>query len=160
MTLHPDAKLIVIGQVSYSVFLITDLFCLLFFAFGDRAETVKLLVETFERLALLIDRNQGSARAKDLWEKTSIIMIDSVEKDLHIEKGIAKELKSNHVPYHSLCKAHIVEALDRSNINVLANLEHALKLREGLESMNMNPNHFFVEKNHLCCVQENAFFHL
>ena len=32
MTLHPDAKLMAIGQVSYSVFLITgDLFCALYF---------------------------------------------------------------------------------------------------------------------------------
>ena len=62
-------------------------------------------------------------------------MTDSVEKNLHIEKGIAKELKSNHVPYHFLCKAHTVEALDQSNINVLANLQHALKFSEALESM-------------------------
>ena len=108
----------------------------LFFAFEDRAQIVKLLAETYERLALLVDSNQGSATAKDLWEKTSIIMTDSVEKNLHIEKGIAKELKSNHVPYHFLCKAHTVEAPDRSNINVLANLEHALKCSEALESMN------------------------
>ena len=62
-------------------------------------------------------------------------MTDSVEKNLHIEKGIAKELKSNHVPYHFLCKAHTVEALDQSHINVLANLQHALKFSEALESM-------------------------
>ena len=35
-----------------------------------------------------------------------------------------------------LCKAHTVEALDRSNINVLAQLEHKLKFREALESIN------------------------
>ena len=84
----------------------------LFFVFEDRAQTVKLLVETYEQLTLLVDSNQGSATAKDLWEKTLTIMTDSVEKNLHIEKGIAKELKSNHVPYHFLCKAHTVEALD------------------------------------------------
>ena len=107
----------------------------LFFAFEDRAQIVKLLVETCEHLALLVDSNQESATAKNLWEKTSIIMTDSLEKNLHIEKGIAKELKSNHVPYHFLCKTHTVEALDRSNINILANLEHALKFREALKSM-------------------------
>ena len=69
-------------------------------------------------------------------------MTDSVEKNLHIEKDIAKELKSNHVPYHFLCKAHTVEELDRSNINVLANLKHALKFREALESINSGVKSF------------------
>ena len=124
----------------------------LFFAFEYRTQIVKLLVETYERLTLLVDSNQGSATAKDLWEKTLIIMTDSVEKNLHIEKGIAKELKSNHVPYHFLCKAHTVEALDRPNINVLANLEHALNFREALESMNSGVKSFLRgEKSVVLC---------
>ena len=90
MTLHPDAKLMAIGQVSYSVFLITgDFFCTFYFAFEDRAKMVKLLVETYERLALLVGSNQGSATAKDLWEKTSIIMTDSVEKN-HLKKALQR----------------------------------------------------------------------
>ena len=127
----------------------------LFYAFEDRAQIVKLLVETYEHLALLVDSNQRSATAKDLWEKTSIIMTDSVEKNLHIEKGIAKELKSNHVPYHFLCKAHTVEALDRSNITVLANLEHVLKFREALESMNSGVKSFLCEEKAvaLCAIK-------
>ena len=81
MTLHPDAKLMVTGQISYSVFLITgDLFCTFYF----------LHLKTGQRF---IGEN-----------------IDSVEKNLHIEKDIAKELKSIHVPYHFLCKPHTVEA--------------------------------------------------
>ena len=78
-------------------------------------------------------------------------MTDSVEKNLHIEKGIAKELKSNHVPYHFLCKAHTVEALDPSNINVLANLEHALKFREALEFVNSGVKSFRGEKSVVLC---------
>ena len=119
------------------------------------AQIVKLLVETYECLALLVDSNQGSATAKDLWEKTSIVMTDSAEKNLHIEKGIAKELKSNHVPYHFLCKAHTVEALDQSNINALANLEHALKFREALESMNIGMKSFLrgEESVVLCAIK-------
>ena len=82
-------------------------------------------------------------------------MTDSVEKNLHIEKGIAKELKSNHVPYHFLCKSHTVEALDRSNINVLANLEHVLKFREALESMNSGVKSFLCEEKAvvLCAIK-------
>ena len=124
----------------------------LFFAFEDRAQIVKLPVETYKHLALLVDSNQRIATAKDLWEKTLIIMTDSVEKNLHIEKGIAKELKSNHVPYHFLCKAHTVEALARSNINVLANLEHAIKFREALKSMNSGVKSFLHgEKSVVLC---------
>ena len=127
----------------------------LFYAFEDKAQIVKLLVETYEHLALLVESNHRSATAKDLWEKTSIIMTDSVEKNLHIEKGIAKELKSNHVPYHFLCKSHTVEALDRSNINVLANLEHVLKFREALESMNSGVKSFLCEEKAvvLCAIK-------
>ena len=127
----------------------------LFYALEDKAQIVKLLVETYKHLALLVDSNQRSATAKDLWEKTSIIMTDSVEKNIHIEKGIAKELKSNHVPYHFLCKAHTVEALDRSNINVLANLEHVLKFREALESMNSGVKSFLCEEKAvvLCAIK-------
>ena len=123
----------------------------LFFAFEDRAQIVKLLVETYECLALLVDSNQGSATAKDLWEKISIIMTDSVEKNLHIEKDIAKELKSSHVPYHFLSKAHTVEVLDPSNINVLANPEDALKFREALEFVNSGVKSFREEKLVVLC---------
>ena len=154
MALHPDAKLMAIGQVSYSVFLLTgDLLCnLYFFSIEDRAQIVNLLVETYKHLALLVDSNQGSATTKDLWQKASVILADSVEKNLHTEKGIAKELKSNHVPYHFLCKAHTVEALARSHINVLANLEHAIKFREALKSMNSGVKSFLCrEKSVVLC---------
>ena len=55
-------------------------------------------------------------------------MIDSVEADPQIENGIAAALGSNHIPLHLLCKAHTVEALDISNINV--------KFRKAPESIN------------------------
>ena len=38
--------------------------------------------------------------------------------------------------FPSLCKAHTVEALDISNINVLASLESSLKFTEAPESIN------------------------
>ena len=64
-----------------------------------------------------------------------IIMTDSVEEDPQIENVIATLLGSNHIPLHLLCKAHTVEALDISNINVLANLESSFKFREAPESI-------------------------
>ena len=79
-------------------------------------------------------------------------MTDSVDKNLHIEKSIAKELKSNHAPYHFLCKSHTVVALGQSNINVLANLQHALKFREALESLNSGVKSFLrVKKSVVLC---------
>ena len=111
----------------------------IFFAYEDRKQIVNLLVETFERLALLVNGGANQLpliSAKSLWEKISIIMTDSVEKNLHIENDIAAALHSAHIPLHLLCKAHTVEALDRSNINVLANLETSLNFKQALESIN------------------------
>ena len=51
---------------------------------------------------------------KELWKKSTIIMTDNVEKNLHIENDIAAALDSSHIPLHLLCKAHTVEELDGS----------------------------------------------
>ena len=82
-------------------------------------------METFERLALLVTLKESGkvVAAKDLWEKVAGLMTDSVEQNLKIEDEIAEKLKSNHKPLHTLCKAHTAEALDRSNIEVLAQLD-------------------------------------
>ena len=65
-----------------------------------------------------------------------VIMTDAVSKILHIEDDIASALNSNYKSLHLLCKAHTVEALDRSNIAVLGKLESKVKFREALESAN------------------------
>ena len=89
---------------------------------------------------------------KELWQKTTIIMTDSVEKNLHIENGIAAELDSSHIPLHLRCKAHTVEALNRSNINVLPSLERFLKFREAPESINPGVKSFIrSEKLEVLC---------
>ena len=64
------------------------------------------------------------------------MMTDSVEKNLKIENEIARELKSEHIPLHLLCKAHTVEALDRSNIDVLGELDKKVGFCDALVSMN------------------------
>ena len=63
-------------------------------------------------------------------------MTFSVKKNLHIENGIAAALGPSHILFHLLRKANAAEALNRSNINVLASLESSLKFREALESIN------------------------
>ena len=82
------------------------------------------------------------AATKELSKKTTIIMIDSVEKNLHTESGTEATLGSSHIPLHVLCKAHTVKALDGLNINVLASLESSLKFREALESINPDVKSF------------------
>ena len=119
----------------------------LFFAYEDRSQIVLLLAETYRRLAVCITFTLSadisvSDVAKQLWEKTTVIMTDSVEKNLKIEDGIADALGSSYKPIHTLCKAHTVEALDRSNIAVLAKMENKIKLHQTLESLNPSVKSF------------------
>ena len=105
------------------------------FAYENHTQIISLLLETYNRLVLLNNDKQRTV-AKELWEKTMIIMIDSVDEEPEIEKGIATALGSNHIPLDLLCKVYTVEALNTSNINVLASLESSLKFREAPESIN------------------------
>ena len=70
-------------------------------------------------------------------------MSDSVAKNLLIEKAVAKSLNSTHEPYHTLCKCHTMEKLDKSNLSVLNVLEQSMKLRNTLESVNPALKLFF-----------------
>lgn len=45
--------------------------------------------------------------------KTTILITEAVEKNLHIAKAIAIKLESFYIPYHFLCKANTVEELDK-----------------------------------------------
>ena len=74
----------------------------LFFAYEDREKIVRLIVETYIRLALIITSTDKAVSAKHLWEKTTAIMTDSVSKNLNIEDGVPDVLKSNYKPYHLL----------------------------------------------------------
>ena len=108
----------------------------LFFAYEDRAQIIRLIVETYQRLAATLNSQEKPAAAKDLWEKTTAFMTDSVSKNLKIENGVAEVLNSSHIPYHLLCKAHTVEAFDRSNLDVLGSIEKEVNFRSKLEAMN------------------------
>ena len=109
----------------------------LFFAYEDGENIVRLIVETYIRLALTITSTDQAVSAKDLWGKTTAVMTDSVRKNLKIEDGVADVLKSNYKPYHLFCKSHLVEAFVRSNIEVLSTIENQLHFREKLESINL-----------------------
>ena len=54
----------------------------LFFAYEDRENIVRLIVETYIRLALTITSTEQAVSARDLCEKTTAITADSVSKNL------------------------------------------------------------------------------
>ena len=63
-------------------------------------------------------------------------MTDSVSKNLTIEEEVSKVFKSTvPPPTHLLCKSHPVEAFDRSNLTVLAEIESKLDFRKKLQSV-------------------------
>ena len=75
----------------------------IFFAYETRTQIISLILETLERLAVLVNGNdEKRTTAKELWEKINIIMTDSVENNLHIEDGIAAAFGSTQIPLHLL----------------------------------------------------------
>ena len=54
----------------------------LFFAYEDRENIVRLIVETYIRLALTITSTEQAVSARDLCEKTTAVTADSVSKNL------------------------------------------------------------------------------
>ena len=74
-------------------------------------------------------------------------MTDSVTKNLEIGELVAEKLLSSHVPYHLLCKSHVVEKFDSTNLDVLSRIEKKLKLRERLENINPALKPFFRGKS-------------
>ena len=94
----------------------------LFFAHEDREQIAKLFIETLNRLAVALDND---TTPKDLWENIYIyaLMTDAVAKNLKVETAVAKELKSDHIPLHILCKSHTCEKLDEACINALVEIE-------------------------------------
>ena len=84
-----------------------------------------------------------------MWEKVDAIMTDAVTKNLGIEDTIPNALGTEHHPHHLLCKSHTVEALDRSNLEVLSKIEKSVKQQEIFESINPALKSFFRGKKAL-----------
>ena len=121
----------------------------LFFAYEDRQQITDLFVETFSRLSMPLnvstDENIEPVR---LWEKVDAIMTDALTKNLGIEEAVST-LGSSHQPYHLLCKSHTIEALDRSNLEVLRKIEKSVKQQDVLEQINASLKSFFRGKKEL-----------
>ena len=71
-------------------------------------------------------------------EKVDAIMTDAVTKNLEIEEKIAKALDSSYMPLHLLCKSHTVEALDKSSLEVLNEIEKSVKQQEYLKKSTLH----------------------
>ena len=84
--------------------------------------------------------------AKDLWENIAHIMTDSMSQNLKTENLVAERLGSKHIAYHSLCKSHVADKLDASNLDVLASLEERVKLQQHLEAIKHALKPFFRGK--------------
>jgi hypothetical protein len=120
----------------------------LFFAYEDKKQITLLFTETFKRLAAAASIRKGTAcQPAELWEKVFALMTDAVTKNLGIEETIAASLESNHHPLHLLCKSHTVEALDRSNLDVLSQIEKDVKQQDILERINPRLKSFFRGKS-------------
>ena len=107
----------------------------LFFTFEDRDQIVKLILETFERLAAATGGNKSS---KELWENIYAYMTDATSKTLKVEYEVSKQLGTKHVLIHLLCKSHTCEKLDESFINIQVKIEQQLKMAEMIT--NRQPN--------------------
>ena len=132
-----------------------------FFAYEDRENIAELITETYHRLCVAASTKLAEAvTAKQLWEKTNNIMTDSVTKNLSVENLVAAKLESDHIPYHLLCNAHVVEKFDATNLEVLSGIEEKLKLRERLESINPALRPFFRGKKAIVLAGMNALLKL
>ena len=94
-----------------------------------RDNITSMLVAVLKRLSVA-----SGTDSKELWEKVSALMTDSVAKNLHIEEQIANTLGSSHIPFHLLCVSHTCEVFDKGNISVLCEVEGKIGLRELLIS--------------------------
>ena len=68
----------------------------MFFAYEDRKQITRLIIET----------------------------TDSVSKNLKVNELVAEASQFNHKPDHLLCKSHVVEAFDHYNLDMLATVEN------------------------------------
>ena len=100
-------------------------------------QTMMVLSLTFKCLSAAITILENVLiPPSDLWDRIDALMTDSVTKNLNIEESIPLSLGSKHHPHHLLCKSRTVEALDRSNLDVLASIEKKVNQQAAFESIN------------------------
>ena len=133
----------------------------IFFAFENREQITNLFVEVFGILTttLKVSHDQ-TLQPKTLWEKVDAIMTVLLQKKLEKEKTIAKALDSSHIPLHLLCKSRPVEALDKSSLEVLNEIEKSAKHQEIFGKINPALKLFFRGKKALVKAEIEALLSL
>ena len=84
--------------------------------------------------------------SSQLWEQVDAFMTGSVAKNMDVEKMVPQIIRSNHIPYHLLCKSLTVEKLDKSTLDVLSQSEKCVSSKEKFESINSPLKPFFRGK--------------
>ena len=109
----------------------------IYLAYEDRDNIIRYIVESYQRLAIIASNVKNfEVKAVDLWKKTAALMTDAVSKNLNVHSGISAQLNTDYIPLHLLCKSHTVEGLDRSNIQVLSEVERTIQFRDKVEAVN------------------------
>ena len=91
---------------------------LLFFAFEDRMQITKPIIETLQWLSTVFN---GSGSAKELWE-IDTSMTNAASKNLKVGIEVARMLRLDHVLLHLLCKSHTCEKFYSTNIERIAKI--------------------------------------
>lgn len=87
-----------------------------------RENITSLSVNTLKRISIA-----SGPDAKELWEKISALMMDSVVKT---DWGtIANTLMSDHIPFHLLCGSHTSEVFNKGNMFVMYEIDRITGLR-------------------------------
>ena len=97
------------------------------FAYEDRKQIAKLIVETLKRLSVATG---GKSSATELWCKVYAFMTDATTKNLEVETLVSEMLGTDYVPLHILCKSHTCEKLDECCIDALVEIEKKIKLAD------------------------------
>ena len=87
-------------------------------------------------MTLNVTYQNQNIQPSSLWEKIDALMTNAVTKNLSIEDTISTLLKSAYNAYYLSCKNHTVEAVDRSSLEVLAQIEKSVNQQDVLEKIN------------------------
>ena len=99
---------------------------------------------TYEQLALGTSEAVSiKINAKDLWHKTTFLIMDSANNNLKTGQPILEILQITYVSNHLQCKSLSVEALDKSNLKILLNIEKEHGLQMKRENINPSMRSFF-----------------
>ena len=123
---------------------------------------LKVSSETRENQAALqkailnILAEASSVSAKDIFERITFKITDSVSHNLHVDDLVAMDLGSDHVPPHLLCHVHVVLMFSRKMMEVIEVIEKRMgpeKIYPAL-LVNATTHHGSVHEQFVDCVMK------